>query len=48
LAENRGEYFLYWPRFSGNMTKHYASKMRAGNYAALPKSRYKKMKKEKE
>ena len=38
LSENRGEYFLYWPRFSGNMTEHYASKMRAKNYAVLPKN----------
>ncbi len=27
LSENRGEYYLYWPRFSGNMTEHDASKM---------------------
>ncbi|MBR3555345.1 MAG: hypothetical protein IKN89_05485, partial [Oscillospiraceae bacterium] len=37
LSENRGEYFLYWPRFSDNMTEHYASKMRAENCAVLPK-----------
>jgi hypothetical protein len=36
LSENRGEYFLYWPRFSGNMAEHYASKMRAVDCAVLP------------